>query len=62
MSMDSDFTRKFPQRKSGIKASEVPVCWVNIGGYTEEAFHRQNVAESDPLLHLGTVNTICEAG
>jgi len=52
MSMESDITRKFPPCISGVKASEFPVCWLIIAGYIEMAFHRQNIAESDPLLHL----------
>jgi hypothetical protein len=52
MSMKSDFTRKFPPCKGGVKASEVPVRWLIIAGYLEKAFQRQNIAESDPLLHF----------
>jgi hypothetical protein len=46
----SDFTRKFPPRKSGTKASGVPVCRLIIAGHLEQTFHRQNIAESHPLL------------
>jgi hypothetical protein len=46
----TDFTRKFPPRKINSKASGVPVCWLIIAGYLEGTFHRQNIAESQPLL------------
>ena len=47
---ESDFTRTFPPWKSDTKASGVPVCWLSIAGHLEETFHRQNVADSQPLL------------
>jgi hypothetical protein len=59
MSMVSDFTRTFPPRKSGTKTSAVPVCWLIIAGHLEETFHRQNIAEYDPLLLLGSVYALC---
>jgi hypothetical protein len=43
----SDVTRTFPPWKSGTK---VPACWLIIAGHLEEMFHRQNIAESHPLL------------
>jgi hypothetical protein len=46
----SDFTRKFPPRKSCTKASGVPVCWLIIAEHLEETFHRQNIAGSQQLL------------
>ena len=52
MSMESDFTRKYPTGKNGVNSREVPVRWLIIAGYLEETFHRQNIAESDPLLHV----------
>jgi hypothetical protein len=39
MSMESDFTRIFPPRKSGAKGSGVKVYWLTIDGYLEELFH-----------------------
>jgi hypothetical protein len=48
----SDFTRRFKPRKSGIKASGVPECWLIIAGHLEKKFHRQSIAESHPLLLL----------
>jgi hypothetical protein len=35
--------------KSGTKASGASVCWLIIAGHLE-MFHRQNTAESHPLL------------
>jgi hypothetical protein len=46
----NDFTRKFPPRKSSTKASGVPVRWLITAGHLEQIFHRQNIAESHPLL------------
>ena len=52
MSTDSDFTRLFPPWKSSTKASGIPACWLIIAENLEETFHRQNVAESNSLLHF----------
>jgi hypothetical protein len=59
MSTESDFTRTFPPRKSGTKASAVPVCWLIIAGHLEETFYWQNIAENHPLLLFGNVYTLC---
>jgi hypothetical protein len=34
------------------QASGVPVCWLITAGHLEETFHRQNIAESHPLLRF----------
>jgi hypothetical protein len=58
ISTKSDFTRTFPPWKSDTKVNEVPVYWLIIAGHIEEKFHRQNIAESHPLLLLGNVYTL----
>jgi hypothetical protein len=58
MSTESDISRTFPPCKSGTKASGVPVCWLIIAGHLEETFHRENIAESHPLLSLGNVYSL----
>jgi hypothetical protein len=46
----SDFTWTFLPGKSGTKASWVQECLLIIAWHLEEKFHRQNTAESHPLL------------
>jgi len=46
------FTRIFPQRTSGSKASAVPLCCLIMAGHLEGTFNRQNIAESDLLLRF----------
>jgi len=52
MSTDSDFTRTFPPWNNGAKASGVPVCWLIIAGHLEGKSHRQDIAQSDPMLRF----------
>jgi hypothetical protein len=52
MGTDSTFIRIFPPRKSGYKASEFSAFWLINVGHLEEMFHRQNIAESHPILYF----------
>jgi len=44
------FHQDISTTEKGTKASGVPVCWLIIAGHLEETVHRQNIAESHPLL------------
>ena len=50
MRTESDFTRKFPPRKSGTKASGVPLRRLIVAGHLEKTFHWKNAAEVHELL------------
>ena len=52
MSTYSDFTRTFPPRKSGAKASGVPVCCLIIAGHLDDKYHRPDIVESDSMLRF----------
>jgi hypothetical protein len=52
ISTDSDFIMIFPPRNSGSKASGFSVLWLINVGHLEEMFHKQNIAESHPILHF----------
>jgi len=43
-------TGHFCHGKAVIKASAFPVSWCIIAGHLQEMFHRENIAESEPLL------------